>query len=242
MFSESGNPTLLAVTTAAADFQKLLTIVFDAMNYGPKQKGRPNASAVQQTSLGLGYVFPGSVGFALTLPREQQKLTEYDVRDAMQTISEIVSKQSPDSVREYSRWLGPAIIRSAYRWVSDHTDYLMGMDVHWTSHEPIRLFAEVRALQQFKSLVEQTSDNIVEILEVTGEYLGGDVDKETVHVRVPGQPDIFASFDEEFDRQTVHPPYNTICQAVFKRVTIVHLSTDREDERWYLLKLVRASS
>jgi hypothetical protein len=64
-------PTLIGLTSIWIDFQNLFSLVYDALKNGPKQRARLAPDVVSETSLGIAYSYPGSVGVVLTLNNER---------------------------------------------------------------------------------------------------------------------------------------------------------------------------
>src|SRR5262245_54431690 len=60
-----------ALTGALGSFQDLITVIFDAIQHGPKIRARPSADVVQLTSFEFAYSYPGSLGLMLTMPNER---------------------------------------------------------------------------------------------------------------------------------------------------------------------------
>src|SRR5206468_2466158 len=70
LFTEGGRITASGVAKALLDFQTVFAQVFDALKRGPKRKSHISDEAIRETTFGLAYTFPGSLGVVLTLEKE----------------------------------------------------------------------------------------------------------------------------------------------------------------------------
>src|SRR5216683_6638206 len=86
MFTTLGDTryTLNEVTTALQDFQRLFSTVHRALR---PRRSRRRGVEVEDTDFGIAYTFPGSLGIALTLPRELEMFDTGQYYDqAMQAV------------------------------------------------------------------------------------------------------------------------------------------------------------
>lgn len=241
MFREDDNPNALASTLAIADFQQLVSLVYDALSSGAKQRNRVSAEAVKETSFGIGYVFPGSVGFVLTLPAQRTLFEDGSspLDHVIETIFGAALSRSENYIATVSKQLGPSVVRSIYKWVELHCDYWMGMDIEWMRGNAVksRLFLQQKELAQLREVIQQTAEKIDDDITVEGTFVGGDVVKETVHVTVPGAADINAAFHESFNPEQIPKGYWKPVRAHFIKRTKIHLATDQEEVRYLVTKI-----
>lgn len=240
IFADKQTPNALAATSSVADFQRAVSLLHDAMRQKqPKQRSTVSLEALKESSFDIGYVYPGSVGFALKLPSTLPVVRDSTMDDTLQALFELVTSKSQETVAAASRRYGPAVIRSLYKWVSNHVEYWMGLDIQWMRGTDLRskLFMQQSELQEFRKIVEVTSEEVIDTLEVVGKFVGYDVAKETIHMEVPESDDINATFADTYDRATKEPEFRSMCWAKFRTSTKVHLSIEKEDKRYYLLEL-----
>jgi hypothetical protein len=168
-------------------FQSWLTVTFDAVAHGPKARSRVSADVVQRTTLDLGYVYPGSVGFVLTIPNQRLLIGETDLDAAVHQMFDMLRAESSTQLRNISRRVGVAPIRKMHDWVSSHAKADLSADIKWERGETVKsdiLFQSEEAVR-LASLVESTSDETIERVTLTGFLQGGDLDSRSFHLSFP---------------------------------------------------------
>ncbi|MGE0737464.1 MAG: hypothetical protein AB7P50_22215, partial [Alphaproteobacteria bacterium] len=232
--------------TAFADsiksWQTCITVFFDALVNGPKKSSRTSAEIVQQTTLDVGYIFPGSLGVAFTIPNERMLVDSF-LDDAVKTIFATLRVISPAELLEFSRKLGPAPIRKLHDWAVSNYQFGMAIDIEWMRDKERRLATMFQAEEAARliKIIEDTKPEETEPVDVEGMLVGGDLKKRNFHLVVPESPDIEGYLADNFI-----PPMeadlvlNKRYRASLIRHIIVNLATESENERWELLSLVPA--
>jgi hypothetical protein len=231
-----------AFADSIKSWQNCLTVFYDALLNGPKKASRSSAEVVQQTTLDVGYFFPGSLGVAFTISNERL-LIDSGLDDAVQTIFSTLKVNTPAELLEFSRRLGPAPIRKLHEWAANNLKSGIATDIEWRRNEENRLgslFQPEEAARLVK-IIEDTKPEETEPLSVEGMLIGGDLKKRSFHLVVPDAEDIEGYLAENFV-----PPMegelvlNHRYRAELVRHTILHLATESETVFWELLSLVPA--
>lgn len=168
-------------------FQGWLTVTFDAVAHGPKARSRVSAEVAQRTTLDLGYVYPGSVGFVLTIPNQRLLIGETELDTAVQQMFGMLRAENSAQLRDFSRKVGVAPIRKMHEWVSSHAKADLSADIRWERGEILKsdiLFQSEEAVR-LASIVESTSDETIERVTLTGFLQGGDLDSRSFHLSFP---------------------------------------------------------
>ena len=179
----------LRITTIAevlSRFQYLVTIVYDALKNAPKRRARISPEVWDETEFGFGYTFPGSVGFALTLPNERRLMGDSTLDVALDRIFAMAKAQTSEQVREFSFVVGQAGIRALHRWADVHVKRQLSANIQWRRED--HLFSNLRIqdpeLELLKEAIEQTSDTSREEIVVQGDLVAADVKKQSFKVEV----------------------------------------------------------
>ncbi len=90
---QDGNFPIAALGDTLKNFQTWLTTIFDAIRTGPKEKARPSADIIQQTTLDFGYGFAGSLGLVFTIPNERLLIGESDLDHAIDAMFRMLHSQ-----------------------------------------------------------------------------------------------------------------------------------------------------
>ncbi len=231
--------TLPSLTSALGDFQALFTLVYDTMKNGPKERGRASADAAAATTFGFAYSFTGSVGFVLTLPNERLLMNETDLDRAMSTVFDMAKAETPEEIAGFAKELGAAPIRTMYRWVSDHVRSGLNVDINWQREEEPRanLFIQVPELENLQQAIDATSDEVEEILVITGQVVGLDVRNHSFHIELEDESEIKGKMSEGVGfEHTVEVPNRYT--AHIRKTTKINYATDQDIVSYYLLSLV----
>ena len=107
LIPENGNATVAGVASVLGDFQQVFSVFYYVIKSGIKQRARVSAEALAKTTLTLGYVFPGSIGFALTVSDEKDLFVS-DVDQTIKEIGEVAKSADSESVLAFARRRGVA--------------------------------------------------------------------------------------------------------------------------------------
>ena len=102
-------------------------------------------------------------------------------------IERISQAESPDAISEFSKELGPAPIRAAYKWARGHSENRLGADIQWRRNQDVRrsLMVQQPQLDRLKSTIERVSEETVESLEVNGVLVAANTISRTFQISVP---------------------------------------------------------
>jgi hypothetical protein len=188
LFTNGLQPKVTGVAKALLDFQRLFTVVYDALTNGPKSLARIDRDVVKQTEFDFAYTFSGSIGMVMTLPNERMLLIESDLDRAMSKVFEVARADTPDDIDRIADTLGAATIRSLYRWADDHVATGFGADIKWRRRDEVRasLMLQEPELRRLKGAIEVTPDTHQETVSVTGLLYAADLNRRTFRLKVPG--------------------------------------------------------
>jgi hypothetical protein len=234
-------PTLMGLTSVWGDFQNLFSLVYDGLKNGPKLLARPSPEALEATSLGFAYSYPGSVGIVLTLSNERLLLGGTLLDEAIQSMLELVRASDAKRLAALSKRLGVPPIRAAYQWAGDQLRFGMASEVEWRRQEQVRasLLIQKAELERFRLIASETSDDEEEQTTVSVELLGADAVSHTFHLRLQDGKEIRGRCPPEVIDEThsVELPKNY--RATLVKTTKIRFSTEEPEESWRLIRLTK---
>jgi hypothetical protein len=228
-----------AFADSIKNFQACLTVFFDALQSGPKFNARSSAEIVLKSTLDVGYVYPGSLGVAFTVPNEQA-LFDTNLDEAISSIFKVMHVSSADALLEFSKRVGPAPIRKIHDWATTNVRYGITTDVQWKHSNEVRqeTILQPEEAAQLIKIIEDTKPDEITPVEVIGMLVGGDLEKKSFHLKVPEAADIEGYMGEIFTWPAGQElPLNRRYRASLNKHVILHLATEQEDEAWELLAL-----
>lgn len=235
---EHGRPKLAGLARAMLNYQKVLSIFYDAIKSGPKQKAKMGADILTQTALEFAYAFPGSIGFVFTIPNERLMLIESGLDEAVRTLFEVARAAKPADILEYAKRLGPAPIRTLYEWADGHVKALLSAEIEWRRGQEVRMRALIQRpeFERLQLVLSETSEETQETLRLTGVLLGGDAATHSFHF----DPDIgggdIRGGSDIFD--PAHPGgFPKRYMATIRKTTQVKFSTEQDITYYDLLRL-----
>jgi len=243
IFPEEERPTLKALSSVLGDFQNLVSTVYDAIKTAiPKIRARISAEIAAETEFRFGYTFPGSVGVVLTIPNQRLLIGESYLDESLRVISEMVKVHDSPEVLEYAKRLGPASIRSLYKWAYDHAESRLGVGVEWRRQQLIKtqLFAQRPELERLHQTIGLTSEERMSEQTVYATLVGVELIRRSFHLKLDTGEDIKGSLADDLDiseKQTVELPKRY--KAHIKRTEKIRYSTEEEDISYNLLTLER---
>lgn len=184
------------LTSTIAEYQNLVSIFYDALKHGAKQKVSLSAEAIHDTSFDFAYAYAGSVGLVFTLPNEPTFFDNTMLDEAIRLIFDVAKAEQPDDILRFARRLGAAPIRILYRWADSHVRASFSAEIQWKRGSEVRQSALIQEpeFQRLQKVLVQTSEDTREEIVVIGELVGADVTRRTFHLRVPHGPDIRGHF------------------------------------------------
>lgn len=225
--------TLNEVTAALRDFQQLFSTVYRAVRL-PR-----NRAAADDTEFGFAYTFPGSLGVALTLPKERQLFgADREFDEAMETVFGMARARTADEIRQYVRSIGPASVKLMDKWAADHADYGLGADIGWKAQtvQPQRLFIQPPEITSLRNAISLSDYSAPRIIEVIGDLVGADMDRKSFHLKTETKQDIRGRFADAITsehRAQLPAPYI----AKIRVTTQMLYATEKEEDDYFLLSL-----
>jgi hypothetical protein len=234
------SPTIHGLARALDAFQHMFSVIFDAIQGGPKIRGRVSVDSERATAFQFGYTFPGSVGVVLTLPnRRLLPMMETNLDKTFEAIDGLSRSRSPEEISNFVRILGPASVRATYQWARDHTENGLGADIQWRRNQEVRrsVLRQRPELDRLKSAIEVVSEETEEPVEVRGVLVGVNTISRTFHIAVTAfDADIRGRYTDaisEAQRVTLPKTYT----AFLKKKTRLVLSTGKEETDYFLERL-----
>jgi hypothetical protein len=177
-------PKLAGVAAALGDYQNALTVFFGAMKKdSPMQTTKVGAEATEESALDFAFAFAGSVGFVFTIPNERLLLIGTDLDDAVHVMFQVAKAKEPGEILEHAKQLGPAPIRSLYRWANGHVKAGFSADIEWRRGHEVKeqLLVQKPELEQLCQAIDASSEETSTELLLTGRLVGVDVGNQTFH-------------------------------------------------------------
>jgi hypothetical protein len=234
---------LLGLTSALSDYQSLISIVFAAVSGGPKQTAKVSAEILAQTALDFGYSFPGSVGFAFTVPNERLLLIEGNLDEAIRLIGQAAKAQSSAEIRESARRLGIGPIRVLYRWAEGHVKARLSAEIEWRRGKEVRssLLMQEPEFEILQRAIAETSDEEQREISLTGILIAVDVARRTFRLEPDtGGQTVSGAFAQAID--SAHPvEVPKRYHATLRQTKRVKYSTEEEQVEYELIRLDPAS-
>ena len=158
LFTEEGAPSIAALSKVLGYFQTLFSLVYDALKNGPKKRSRLSKEIVNETSLGFGYVFSGSVGMVMTLPKERLLSGGARFDESMKLIFQMAKAANANEMAAFVAKIGRPPVKAIYDWAKAHEDHDLGSDIEWIRQEQVKskLFIQKPELEALRSVVDET--------------------------------------------------------------------------------------
>lgn len=233
-------PLISAVGTTLTNFQSWVSVVYDAIKYGPKKRAKIAADAAADTAFAFGYSYAGSLGIVMTLPNERLLLGETNIDRAIETVFQMARAESSDQIAYYAKTFGAAAIRQMFRWASDHVTAGMGADIDWRRDEQVRahLFVEPPHLANLVRAITETSDEEQELIKIQGVLVAMDAKSHRFKFEVEDADDVRGEASEYVATMghTVELPKRYA--AEIRKTTRINYATDQEETEYYLVNLI----
>ena len=239
LFSEEEDerPNLKSLSSTLLDFQNLFTVVYDAIKNGPKKTSHINPESELISSFGFAYSFTGSVGVVLTMPNERLLFGETHLDDSINLLFSMANAGSSEEIKDFARVVGVAPIWKMYKWALDQTVYGLGSEIEWRRERTVRakLLIQRPQLEALTNAIFSTSENVEEIIELTGNLIGADIKAHTFHL-VHAGGDIKGKMDKNIGIEaTVELPKRY--KATIEVNTKTYYAVEKEEKTYYLVSL-----
>jgi hypothetical protein len=224
---------LMGIATALEYFQRLFTIVYEAL----RPKRRHQRPAEEETEFALAYTFPGSLGVALTLPRQADLFdSEGYLNAAMNLVFEMARSQTSAEILQHSQRVGISAVRQINRWARIHVEYGLGADIQWKGEKTSRLFVQPPQIANLRNVIMSSAKAEPHEATVRGTLVGADMDRKSFHFKTETRQDIRGHFDDAITtehRAQLPAPYI----ARLRIATTVIYATGEEDNDYFLISL-----
>ena len=231
-------PSLRGFSGALQEFQAAFSALFDAIQNGPRRRTRLTPDVVGSTRFGFGYAYAGSVGIVLTLERERMLIDVGPITDTITTFFSLAQAPTRDDIRELGRRLGPAPLRSIFRWADAHVSDGIGADISWRhADNTTSLLLQRSQMQHLRDEIDATSEEERDELTLSGVLTGASV----VTKRFDFQPDdsdaIHGHFKDAISAEHEVRLPSARYKARVEKKTKIRYSSEEETKTWYLISL-----
>lgn len=226
-----------AIADAIKGFQRLFSVVYDALKNGPKSHARISNETAHDTTLALGYTYAGSLGIAFTLPNERMLLGESMLDEAMSTVFEMIQAKERGDVSEFAEKLGAAPVRVLHGWAADHYSAGFGADIEWKREKDVRanVLVQCHEIESLKSAIEEVSETTTTRMTINGELVGADVHSRRFHF-ISAHGNLRGTFTDAIGKgHEAELPKRYTATIVQTKKT--YLATGREHVAYFLEKL-----
>jgi hypothetical protein len=226
--------SLATVSKSLLDFQELFSQIYGALKIGARKRARITTDVAQETKFNFAFTYPGSLGVALTVDSEADFFrNKFD--EAAQALSDIVSIDNQDAVRDLAKNLGGAVVTKIYDWSRVNFGAGYGIDITWKRTDgTIRGgVIDVPALGKVVDLIARTSDRKIRKITVKGVLVGINSKTKRFRLVVPDGEDYTGILSDEFP-STQKWAINTNYQAEIMIEEVTKYST-METKKTYKL-------
>lgn len=244
LIPEDGTAKITSVMKAVSSFQTFVSVVYDAIENGPKERARLAADVVDATSFEFGYSFVGSVGIVLTIPNERLLTEEFATKldESIAVVFEIAKSASPEEIGEYAKRYGHAVVRAFRAWTLSHVEAGFGVDARWSRGEASRAQLAVQ-YPEFRDMcrsIDETSAETTSEFEAVGELTKVDMDRRRFRLKVEDAEQIEGTFTDAVTEEHSASVPMRYHARVAKTVT-AHYALDTDKVYYHLLELRKSS-
>jgi hypothetical protein len=230
---------ILAVAKILAEFQELVTTVFDAIKTSrPKVRARNAPELVQLSSFDFGYVIPSSLEVVLTVPNDRLLLVESDLDQAVDTVFQMMKATEAREIGDLAAKVGVASIRKLYELSEYHYRYALSADITWQRDAEIRkeILIQPAEFERLCARLAEKSEETTEPVAVEGRLVGLDVKLGTFHMTFAQGEDVKGRLGDAFrERRVGKIPGNYFADMVKK--TVIYYSTQEDKIAYELVGL-----
>lgn len=198
---EGHTAAISGLTSVLGIFQKIFTTVYDALEHGPKKTAKNSKEAVDATTLGFAYTFPGSVGVMMTLANDRF-LFESKLDAAMEKTFDLIRAKEPQELQFLTDSVGVPAVRLVHQWAEENVKAGFGADIVWRRDDVVKREVRVQAPEIAEKAATIKAMSAKETVVVVGELLDVAVSEHTFRMQVSDKI-IQGSFDKVISSQ--HP-------------------------------------
>lgn len=225
---------------ALSAFQHSFSALYEAVRHGrPRRRARLSQEAVESTRFEFGYAYSGSIGVVLTLYRERMLIDMGPLTDTIGTFFSLAKAPTKEDIREIGHRLGPAPLRSMFKWADVHATEGIGADIKWLhGGEELNLLLQRYEMQRLRDEINATSEEKRQKVTYTGTLTGASIETKRFDFRPDNADTIKGYFTDAIsDKHEVRIP-NARYKAVVERTTTINYSSEEEKIVWRLLSLL----
>jgi hypothetical protein len=236
----NGRYPVSALTSALSEFQKFVSVLYESVTTdSPRRRSRLSANTLDRTTLDVAYSFAGSLGFMLTMPRDNVSVADSKLEAAVSAMFALAKADNSETVAEFAKRYGTAPVQIAHRWAKAHADAGLSVDIEWKSGNQIvhHALAQVSELQRLTDIIENAGETAVQSLELVGQLIAGNISSKSFILDVDGER-ISGKLHSDFGTSAgLDMSLGHVYRAVIRRETTRLFATNREKIINYLLVL-----
>lgn len=230
--------TASGVSRSLYAFQSVLSYLFSAIKNGPSKSGKLPAGLAEETSLQIGYSYPGSLGLSLFVESDKDLFgNKFD--DTIMKLGWILGLETINDLHEVASQLGLPVIRKVHAWAKYNLANEYDLSLQWNSinGEITRHSVKVERWEKIISMVNETSRSETKDYKVVGTLLGFSAANSKKFLFRTHESDYAGYLSADFDSTK---PYtvNKNYRAHIKTEYITHYSQEDCEEKHTLLDLV----
>ena len=230
--------SLRGFSGALSEFQSSFSSLYAAIQSGPRKRTKLSRDVVRATRFNFGYAYAGSVGVVLTIERERMQVDIGALTDTITTFFHLAGAPTRNDIREIGRRLGPAPLRSIFKWAQAHITDGIGADILWLhGKETTHLFLQRDGIQRLRDEIVATSDEERKELTITGVLTGASVVTKRFDFLTDYGDIIKGNFTYAISRDHAVRIPNARYRATVEKVSTVNYFSAEEKTTWKLLRL-----
>ncbi len=239
VLSEEGTYHIASVAEALSSFQKAVSVVYDALKNGPKQRMRVGPEAATESTFDFSYCFAGSVGFALTIPNERLLADiQSTLDDAIDKLFSLARSAQPADIAQQAKELGHGPVRAVRQWAGCLAQAGLGAEICWQRGKDLRnrLLIQRPELQHLCNTIDEKGGEAITTREVVGELCAANVRAKSFSMQLEGDEIIHGSFSDAIsEAHSAELPHRY--RAKLTKTVQVNYATDDENVSYHLTEL-----
>ncbi len=172
--SVDGAYPAINLAQSIATYQELFTALYDFVKHGAKSAANYARDVRQNSLLNLAYTYPGSIGVLLSIDNTRDLFGSGELDEIIDALNRVVELESIDQVRSVAHEMGLNVVRNVFKWADQNWKSEYSVDIQWTRSDAVTKGGHVPRAQflKLKSLIQETSDEEPEEIEVVGTLVG----------------------------------------------------------------------
>jgi hypothetical protein len=238
---ETESYALPYISASMLKYQNLFSQIYDAKRNGKKSNAVIGKDAWQESILEFGYSYSGSLGVVL-LRQGSRDLLSGTFDDSIDALYQVIDIKDQHDVRDVAQNLGNAVVKRLHEWSSANIEGGFAADVRWTRSDGRQLgeIIERKRMEKIVGIIDATSDEKVEEIEVIGILIGGDLGSGSFHFVVPNAGDYRGHLAPEFSQDT-EMLLGKRYRARIREKSIITYSTEKVERERLLISLKEPS-